>query len=190
MVSFRRYKPPCNENFMFGDSRSIEVYTSLHGHDIYQQSNWYTPGYLEPARIILMSFLGYLEPVRITLMSLLVRSSQIILSSLCNKSSSHLQTEIGLNQPTNSNYSFYGFGHCLQTKLLNDILANCSDNPTKVLKIIFFYVFLPTHIISFKIRGLIFFSFFIVFYCSPRLFIFPVIYLHLRTLLRTKTFVF
>lgn len=140
---------------MFCDSRSIEVYRSLHGHDIYQQSNWYTPGYLEPARIILMSFLGYLEPVRIILMSLLVRGSQIILSSLYNKSSSHFQTKIGLNQPTNSNYRFYGFGHCLQTKLLNNILPNCSDNPTNVFKIIFFYVFLSHHAISFKIQGLI-----------------------------------
>ena len=105
-----------------------------------------------------MSPLGYLEPVRIILMSPLVRSSRIILSSLYNKSSSHLQTKIGLNQPTNSNYRLYGFGHCLETKLLNILLANCSDNPTTVFKIISFYVFLSHHVISCKIQGVI---------CSP-----------------------
>jgi len=135
---------------------SIEACRNLYGGDTYQQSNRYNLGYLEPARIILMSPLGCLESVRIILMSPLVRSSRIILSSLYNKSSSHLQTKIGLNQPTNSNYRLYGFGHCLETKLLNILLANCSDSPTTVFKIISFHVFFPHCVISFKIQGVIF----------------------------------
>lgn len=103
-----------------------------------------------------MSPLGYLEPVRIILINPLVRSSRIILSSLYNKSSSHLQTKIGLNQPTNSNYRLYGFGHCLETKLLNILLANCSDNPATIFKIISLHVFLSHCAVSFKIQGVIF----------------------------------
>lgn len=99
-----------------------------------------------------MSPLSYLEPVRIILMSPLVRSSWITLSSLYNTSSSHLQTKIGLNQPTNSNYRLHGLGHCLQTKPLSILLANYSGNPTNAFKFFLFLNFFPTLLFSSKYK--------------------------------------
>lgn len=123
-----------------------------------------------------------LEPVRITPMSPLVWSSQVILPSLYNSSSSHLRTKIGLNQPTSSNYRLYGFGHCLETMLLNILLVNCNDNPTTVLRIIAFYVFLSYHAISFQNKRCNFLSSSREDYLSPRLLIFPFLYLHFAPL--------